>query len=53
MRRGAWYAGRAIALTQCCYVFSGEARAREIETICLEFTSLCGGEGLLKQNRSK
>lgn len=49
MRR---YAGRAIALTQC-YVFSGEARAREIETICLEFTSLCGGEGLLRQNRSK
>ena len=25
---------------------------REVATICLEFTSLCGGEGLMKQNRS-
>jgi len=54
--RGAWCAGRAMVvelLLSRVVMFSLEKLwVREVATICLEFTSLCGGEGLMKQNRS-
>ena len=42
--------GCRIALTQCCYVFLGKPWAREIETICQEFTSLCGSWSRIVRN---